>query len=159
MSPFDSVVFHFDDFNYGRRSQPYFFLTIQTQLVFFIPYNKMKKCISHWILNETFLISYVKKNKLFHSPKTCLSQGKTIAPFRLIYTLSATVDRPLTNGRAKISHHLKLILLYFILTILITEDDHNHIFFKQLQLSCFFFITYNKMNKYIAHCRNSSSIQ
>ena len=27
MSPFDinSVVFHFDDFNYGRRSQPYFF--------------------------------------------------------------------------------------------------------------------------------------
>ena len=29
-SPFDtnSVVFHFDDFNYGRRSQPYFFLTI-----------------------------------------------------------------------------------------------------------------------------------
>jgi hypothetical protein len=25
---FDSVVFHFDDFNYGRRSQPYFFLTI-----------------------------------------------------------------------------------------------------------------------------------
>jgi hypothetical protein len=26
-SPFDinSVVFHFDDFNYGRRSQPYFF--------------------------------------------------------------------------------------------------------------------------------------
>jgi hypothetical protein len=27
MSPFDinSVVFHFDDFNDGRRSQPYFF--------------------------------------------------------------------------------------------------------------------------------------
>jgi hypothetical protein len=27
MSPFDinSVVFHFDDLNYGRRSQPYFF--------------------------------------------------------------------------------------------------------------------------------------
>jgi hypothetical protein len=34
-SPFDSVVFHFDDFNYGRRSQPYFFLTIATQLGFF----------------------------------------------------------------------------------------------------------------------------
>ena len=36
MSPFDinSVVFHFDDFNYGRRSQPYFFLTIATQLGF-----------------------------------------------------------------------------------------------------------------------------
>jgi hypothetical protein len=56
-------------------------------------------------------------------------------------------------------HHLILIRLYFILTILITEDDHNHIFFLQLQLSWFFFITYNKMNKYIAHCRNSSSIQ
>ena len=57
------------------------------------------------------------------------------------------------------SHHLILIRLYFILTILITEDDHNHIFFLQLQLSGFFFIAYNKMNKYIAHCRNSSSIQ
>jgi hypothetical protein len=42
-------------------------------------------------MNGTFLISYVKKNKWFHSPKTCLSHGKTIAPFRLIYTLSATV--------------------------------------------------------------------
>jgi hypothetical protein len=37
MSPFDinSVVFHFDDFNYGKRSQPYFFLTIATQLFCF----------------------------------------------------------------------------------------------------------------------------
>jgi hypothetical protein len=35
--PFDinSLVFHFDDFNYGRRSQPYFFLAIATQLFFF----------------------------------------------------------------------------------------------------------------------------
>jgi hypothetical protein len=55
------------------------------------------------------------------------------------------------------SHHL--IRLYFILTILITEDDHNHMFFEQLQLSWGFFITYNKMKKYIAHCWNSSSIQ
>ena len=49
MLPFDinSVVFHFDDFNYERRSQPYFFLTIATQLFFFIAYNKMKKYISH----------------------------------------------------------------------------------------------------------------
>jgi hypothetical protein len=23
--PFDSVLFHFDDFNYGKQSQPYFF--------------------------------------------------------------------------------------------------------------------------------------
>jgi hypothetical protein len=50
-------------------------------------------------LNGTFLISYVKNNKWFHSAKTCLSHGKTISPFRLIYTLSATVARPLTNCR------------------------------------------------------------
>ena len=38
-SPFDifSVLFHFDDFNYGRRSQPF------NSAVFFITYNKMKK--------------------------------------------------------------------------------------------------------------------
>jgi hypothetical protein len=49
MLPFDinSVVFHFDDFNYGRRSQPYFILTIATQLFFFIAYNEMNKYISH----------------------------------------------------------------------------------------------------------------
>jgi hypothetical protein len=37
MLPFDinSVVFHFDDFNYGRRLQPYFFLRVATQLYFF----------------------------------------------------------------------------------------------------------------------------
>jgi hypothetical protein len=29
------------------------------------------------------------------------------------------------------NHHLKLIRLYFILTILITEDDHNHIVFAE----------------------------
>jgi hypothetical protein len=54
MLPFDinSVVFHFDDFNYGRRSQPYFFLTIATQLFFLIAYNKMKQiCIT---LSEQF---------------------------------------------------------------------------------------------------------
>jgi hypothetical protein len=35
-SPFDinSIAFHFDDFNYGRRSQPYFFLIIATELFF-----------------------------------------------------------------------------------------------------------------------------
>jgi hypothetical protein len=49
MSPFDinSVVFHFDDFNYGRRSQPYFFLTIATRLFFFINY--------YIILNTCFI--------------------------------------------------------------------------------------------------------
>ena len=50
-------------------------------------------------MNGTFLISYVKNNKWFHSAKTCLSHGKTISPFRLIYTLSVTVARPLTNCR------------------------------------------------------------
>ena len=54
------------------------------------------------------------------------------------------------------SHHL--IRLYFILTILITEDDHNHIFLT-IAAQLGFFITYNKMKKYIAHYRNSSSIQ
>jgi hypothetical protein len=45
MSPFDinSVVFHFYDFNYGRRSQPYFLKKMQLSWVFFITYNKMKK--------------------------------------------------------------------------------------------------------------------
>jgi hypothetical protein len=49
MSPFDinSVVFHFDDFNYGRQSQPYFFLSIATQLFFFINY--------YIILNTCFI--------------------------------------------------------------------------------------------------------
>jgi hypothetical protein len=51
MSPFNinSVVFHVDDFNYGRRSQPYLFLTIATQLFFFMTFNKMKKNIYHTV--------------------------------------------------------------------------------------------------------------
>jgi hypothetical protein len=32
------------------------------------------------------------------------------------------------------SHHLILIQLYFILTILITEDDHNHIVFDWIKI-------------------------
>jgi hypothetical protein len=31
------------------------------------------------------------------------------------------------------SHHLLFIRLYFILTILITEDDHNHIVFDWIK--------------------------
>jgi hypothetical protein len=31
-------------------------------------------------------------------------------------------------------HHLILIRLYFILTILITEDDHNHIGFDWIKI-------------------------
>jgi hypothetical protein len=36
------------------------------------------------------------------------------------------------------SHHLISIWLYFILTILITEDDHNHIFFNNCNSAGFF---------------------
>jgi hypothetical protein len=32
------------------------------------------------------------------------------------------------------SHNLTLIRLYFILTILITEDDHNHIVFDWIKI-------------------------
>ena len=49
MLPFDinSVVFHFDDFNYGRPSQPYFFFNNCNSAGFFsISYNKMKKIYS-----------------------------------------------------------------------------------------------------------------
>ena len=45
------------------------------------------------------------------------------------------------------SRHLISIRLYFILTILITEDDHNHIFFLTIATQLFFFIIYNKMKK------------
>jgi hypothetical protein len=69
MLPFDinSVVFHFDDFNYGRRSQPYFFLAIATRLFFFIAYNKMKKydnqCydIFQYIFTDNHHKSIIKK--------------------------------------------------------------------------------------------------
>ena len=45
-------------------------------------------------MNETCLISYVKKNKLFLSPKTCPSHGKTIAPFIFEqYTKSESIYR------------------------------------------------------------------
>ena len=56
--------------------------------------------------------------------------------------------------------HLISIRLYFILTILITENDHNHILFlNNCNSAGFFSIAYNKMRKYISHCRNSSNIQ
>jgi hypothetical protein len=40
------------------------------------------------------------------------------------------------------SHHLIFIRLYFTLTILITEDDHNHFFLTIATQLGFFFITY-----------------
>ena len=60
MSPFDisSVVFHFDDFNYGRRITTIFFLIIATELFFFIAYNKMKKI--YITLSEQFQNSIEK---------------------------------------------------------------------------------------------------
>ncbi len=36
------------------------------------------------------------------------------------------------------SRHLISIRLYFILTILITEDDHSHIFFSNCNSAVFF---------------------
>jgi hypothetical protein len=38
--------------------------------------------------------------------------------------------------------HLISIRLYFTLTILITEDDHNHIFFNNCNSAGVFFINY-----------------
>jgi hypothetical protein len=32
------------------------------------------------------------------------------------------------------SHHLILFRLYFILTILITEEDHNHVVFEWIKI-------------------------
>jgi hypothetical protein len=42
------------------------------------------------------------------------------------------------------SHHLILIRLYFILTILITEDDHNHVFFSYSLHVMYFIIGYEQ---------------
>ena len=39
-----------------------------------------------------------------------------------------SISRYILN-EVETSHHLISIRLYFILKILITEDDHNHIFF------------------------------
>ena len=66
MSPFDinSVVFHFDDFNYGRRSQPYFILTIATQLFFSIDY---------YIILNTCFIDVLKKLPSSQINLYCLS--------------------------------------------------------------------------------------
>jgi hypothetical protein len=57
------------------------------------------------------------------------------------------------------SHHLISIRLYFILTILITEDGSQPYFYLDCSSAGFFFITFNKFKKYASHCRNRSSIQ
>ena len=67
MSPFDinSVVFHFDDFNYGRRSQPYVVLTIATRLVFFF--------INYYIILNTCFIDVLQKLPSSQINLHCLS--------------------------------------------------------------------------------------
>ena len=64
MSPFDinSVVFHFDDFNYGRRSQPYFLLT---RLFFFF--------INYYIILNTCFIDVLQKLPFSQINLYCLS--------------------------------------------------------------------------------------
>jgi hypothetical protein len=47
------------------------------------------------------------------------------------------------------SRHLISIRLYFILTILITEDGSQPYFFLTIATQLVFFITYNKIKKYL----------
>ena len=67
MSPFDinSVVFHFDDINYGRRSQPYLFLAIATRLFFFF--------INYYIILNTCFIDVLQKLPSSQTNLYCLS--------------------------------------------------------------------------------------
>ena len=44
-----------------------------------------------------------------------------------------SISRYILN-EVETSHHLILIRLYFILTILITEDDHSHIVFDWIKI-------------------------
>jgi hypothetical protein len=53
------------------------------------------------------------------------------------------MSRSILN-KVETSHHLILFRLYFILTILITEDDHNHIVFDWITIiACI--IMYNNL--------------
>jgi hypothetical protein len=68
MSQFDinSVVFHLDDFDYGRRLQPYFFLTNATQLFFskvIILYqiHVLLMCFKSFLLHKLICIVYLLK--------------------------------------------------------------------------------------------------
>jgi hypothetical protein len=59
MSPFDinSVVFHFDDFNYGRRSQPYFFY-LEYFIFFSIDSSEARKQYDEYCLSIMQTITY-----------------------------------------------------------------------------------------------------
>jgi hypothetical protein len=50
---------------------------------------------------------------------------------------SEAMSRYILN-KDETSNHLILIRLYFTLTILITEDDHNHVFFNNCNSAGFF---------------------
>jgi hypothetical protein len=67
MSPFDinSIVFHFDDFNYGRRSQPYFFFNNCNSAGFFF--------INYYIILNTCFIDVLQKLPSSHINLYCLS--------------------------------------------------------------------------------------
>ena len=56
-----------------------------------------------------------------------------------------------TLNEVETCYHFISIRLDFTLTILITEDDHNHISFLTIATQLFFFIAYNKMKKNMYH--------
>jgi hypothetical protein len=84
-----------------------------------------QKCSIQYPVLHKYYIAWFSLVRLFFSlpslaqlftcakfPKTCLSHGNTIAPFRLIYTFSATASRPLADRRAKIVRFsLSIVLL------------------------------------------------
>ena len=57
------------------------------------------------------------------------------------------------------SHHLILIRLYFILTILITEDDHNHIVFDYSCIIMYNILLLSRNTPKLFACRNFSFMQ
>jgi hypothetical protein len=57
-------------------------------------------------------------------------------PIDWLFAACLRMSRYILN-EVETSHHLLLIRLYFILTILITEDDHNHIVFDWIKIGVF----------------------
>ena len=68
--------------------------------------------MENWILNGTFLISYVKFYLFFILPKTCLSHGKKIA-FFLAYKLYLFGDGLPTIARSSRKNRAIFALYYF----------------------------------------------
>jgi hypothetical protein len=66
----------------------------------------------------------------------CLQWGffcKGLGAIRAKIGPTSDVDKTILN-EVETRHHLILIRLYFILTILITEDDHIHIVFDWIKI-------------------------